>query len=513
MAQASSKEMAIAGSTLVQTSENVPLLDFFHDSTLIGHGAMVKAAGKIYIMTALHVYSSATSMQAKVNGTTTAFTIDFLEQKGRLVCDAKWDTCFLELASGAHANFGTTALKLMVPTTRQIIYTFCRTEKGLMMSKGGILWDREFGSLHTASTHPGFSGTPILTRIGAGQFGVVGIHLGASSNPKQDSNRFAPVGLLAYKTLADVYSPLNESPQLYRKDIREWDDGEEEESDAYDHVYETEDHDYFIGDSKVGRRGHKSHKSKRHAQVNHDDADLGNDESRPLNGPGQTSSLAVNGKTQEKLPMKQKAPELKTPATTVSAQKPKIAPTTAPKTSPKNTKTTAKAGAKTQAKAKAKVQPKTSPKSMPKEKAKQAPQPTTLSRGQKKKARLRQKKMAHQAVIQTDGLQLGPTSSGHPITSTGASYNKPTSVEPTSKNSTNLRESRATKKISSEAACADFGAQLQQLLPLMFRTLSRSCQTDLLNSLTQASKSNPGAIEKRSQAGPSSGGHAMLSQD
>ena len=507
LAQASEKEMAISGSALMKSSEDVPLLDFFCGSDLIGHGAMVKNNGKIYIMTAGHVYTNSTSMQARVGKQTKEFTMDFVESKGKVQMNANWDTVCIELTPGAHSNFGTVALQLLVPTTRQIIYAFCRTDKGLMMSKGGILWDRIYGCLHTASTHPGFSGTPILTRIGSGTFGVVGVHLGASLNPKQESNRFSPVGFLAYKTLADVYTSTDESPQLYRKDIREWEDEEEEDEADYAWVYETENHDYFIGDTKVGRRGHRAHKSRRHAPVDRD-GDFGENESRSsLKGPGQLSKLAADGKTPEKIPMSQKAPVLKTQAINVSAQK----PMTAPKVTTKST--TSKKPVAT-AKAAAKVKPKTAPKKAPKEKAKQAPEQKGLSKSQKQRARKAlKKKMALATEIQTDGSQAGPTSSGHPVQSTGVSCEKPTSVENKSTNPTNLRESRATRKISSEAACGDSGQLLQQLLHQMFQTLSPSCKTDLLNSLTQASKLNHAQIPTRSQAGPSSDEPAMLSHE
>lgn len=328
------QEMSVKGSNMRACATTPELLNFFLGDTLIGHGCIVSANGSHYVMTAAHVALHATRVGSSVNPRT---SLDWSapERWGAEEYDPAWDTYLLRVNPNDLARFSVRSYDLVPPDSRRPVTVYANTEDGWMSSKGGIRWDRKYGALHTASTQPGFSGTPLcVNRVGG--FEVVGVHLGAEPLYPDGANRFSPVGFRSYADLSDRI-PREESAGFYLRDVETVNEFEAQDTD---YAYSVGDDDYVVVDRKVKRvRGRRI--GSRRFQPEEGEARNLNGVSR-MAGPAQTNLAAV--RTTNSPPQVQPAPtaapleaapqpEVVQPATTV-VNPPPLAPSSGPASPP-----------------------------------------------------------------------------------------------------------------------------------------------------------------------------------
>jgi len=233
----SRQEMAVPGSHLYKHKGNAPpVLTFVDDDNfIIGHGALVKHGKVTYIVTAAHVHQQATSVRGSSPSVKLNWPLEDMAMPPYI--NTKNDYYMVAVPESTPSKLGTPVLNFAVPnTTIPISVYHAKAETGKFewqYSVGGIEWAGVKGCHHTASTNPGFSGTPLLIKHGKGH-SVVGIHLGSEPG-MLPRNRFAPLGFMAWSD--KKLSP----PVLVSTTESNWSYADQVSQGSNDDEYDNED--------------------------------------------------------------------------------------------------------------------------------------------------------------------------------------------------------------------------------------------------------------------------------
>jgi len=320
-------EMAVPGSHLYVHKGAPPPVITFVDETdaIIGQGALVKWNGKTFIVTAAHVHQQSSSIVGANPTRRLVWPLQDMESTPYI--NTRNDYYMVEANQKVGAALGVKALDLEVPNSTVPITVYHARERGTGLewqySVGGVEWSAKKGCLHTASTNPGFSGTPLLARKG-NSFVVVGIHLGSEPAEYTPRNRYAPIGLMAWRAKrvrTPDSVPAVESSWGYVDQVSDTSEYSEEEYDNEDEYWQftTPGERYAIhnrGATRYADEPWLQNEPERHESARStDEAGKGQGRLKPAASPSATPKKVTTPKAKD-------APIAATPKTS-------------PKTSPK----------------------------------------------------------------------------------------------------------------------------------------------------------------------------------
>lgn len=234
------KEMAISTSRFNEQSI-LPsgVVALAKEGTIIGMGSRVVVANESYILTALHLNKAllsgdvsvcSSTMQWELNDECSIVKIKDADLLLIKIPTAVWSRLGVKSLAWAEANIGTT-VKAYGYTAEQLVFSSGSLIKGpnLIMLK------------HTASTLPGWSGTPILNN---GK--VVAVHIGTVASANVNSC----VGV--YQILKTIEVALQESP------IGKFSGKQIEENEMLENNYDFEEYKISGGGKVLAGKEHFS---------------------------------------------------------------------------------------------------------------------------------------------------------------------------------------------------------------------------------------------------------------
>ncbi len=379
-ASAYSQEMAIPDSkTFKYVGKKDPhILTFLDEGRhIIGHGCIVEINKKLFVATAAHVYQHASFVCGADPSKAVNWPLDKNVGKGEHTeyINSVDDYYLQHVTPGFGSSMGIGALHMAIPSKYDPIYVYHSkygqdTFKNLewQWSRGGIDWGGKYGALHTASTTPGYSGTPIIVKHGD-VMKMVGIHLGYSDSTPHARNRFAPLGLIELaKKKCRIPGVIQNTQESYFSEDSDTGSMSDEELDGFAEdkysIFEYEGNHYAVFEGSAhevrgsrrdlsdgGRRDSFDREQDNPTNESAKGKAMGRLEPAARKETGQKQSAGIGGAQPSGLSDQQKAqpaktakPAAKTPPVVIQAVK---TPATAtPKDQPKaSPKTKAKANA------------------------------------------------------------------------------------------------------------------------------------------------------------------------
>lgn len=237
------KEMAVPGSLLLKSNTAGKLVVILGDGCAqAGCGAIVRHKGGFWLTTAEHVYDVAKSV---LLGDGRWMPLSRYIDTNRKVFIYN-DFAMLPITPVMGTDLGVKAMEMASWTTfaARSITILTRTDKGEWAQSSGKTVagvKRSPAGLplfcHTATTHPGFSGSPVVIES-QGRYFYLGTHLGAS--PANNCNYYYPLSLVTKKSLSKPTELVVETD--YPLDGYSFSDGDESDLGEYDeNVYFPDD--------------------------------------------------------------------------------------------------------------------------------------------------------------------------------------------------------------------------------------------------------------------------------
>lgn len=191
----SSKEMAVPGSLPMPVSSwPAGLVAIRADGKRSSMGCRITLGSSTYLLVARHALRGASGSSLTIG----TGSVELPMSRDWPVCayspSGSLDFCLIEVDKQAWSVLGVKALK-MTHTTSGSVTTYGVDSSGrLNSSLGSVRRDKSkpFGLLHTASTEPGWSGTPLIN-----SGGIVGWHTGAGETSLPSNVATSVAALLA----------------------------------------------------------------------------------------------------------------------------------------------------------------------------------------------------------------------------------------------------------------------------------------------------------------------------